>query len=91
MLDLLRRDFCVGLRLKLYFIPKLVTITGMYTVITVIICVILRRVFKHCLRRLSTDFLETLRQDVGSSAIENVPFAFSLVPLKEICGRKPHF
>ena len=41
------------------------------------------------LRRLCTDFLETLPHDVGSSAIENVPSTFSFVLRKrEIRGTK---
>jgi len=40
--------------------------------------------------RLSTNFLQTLPHDVGSSAIENVSSKFCYMPLKEIRGQKHH-
>jgi len=43
----------------------------------------------HFFRRICTDFLETLPQDVVSLAIENMPSTFISVPLK-IRGQKPH-
>jgi len=42
------------------------------------------------LRRLCTDFLETLPHAVGSSAIETSP-TFVYMHRKEIRGQKPHF
>jgi len=43
------------------------------------------------LRRLCNDFLETSPHVIDSSAIENIPFTFTSVSLKEIRGQKPHF
>jgi len=49
---------------------------------------------KHLFRRLCTDFLETLPYDdttIGLSAIENLSFTFTQVPLKEFREQKPYF